>query len=353
MAVDYCEYNIILSFLEALLSLAKNGEDGRRLANEMVPGLLSALTQILRWLCRMLLSIHSSYFLIHCIWFWMDQFESNWGDLRSGVGTLHQSESSSTRVTQLCREKTQILQRGRGHDFFRSGAGSSSKGGKSDEEQSKGKGPQYGEEASKGKGPQYGEEASKGKGPQYGEAPKGKGPQYGEAPKGKGPQYGEAPKGKGPQYGEAPKGKGPQYGEAPKGKGPQYGEAPKGKGPQYGEAPKGNAYAKGPQYGEAPKGKGPQYGEAPKGYAKGEEAWKGYAKGPPPPPQYDENYIKGKAKASRLRMTGRRAKAMASMAKGMTTTIVATSMAMICMRAREIPQARAETIGNIWIIELE
>ena len=215
MAVDYCEYNIILSFLEALLSLAKNGEDGRRLANEMVPGLLSALTQILRRHCRMLLSIHSSYFLIHCIWFWMDQFESNWGDLQSGVGSLHQSESSSIRVTQLCREKTQILQRGRGHDFFRSGAGSSSKGGKSDEEQLKGKGPQYG-------------------------------------------------------------------------------EAPKGKGPQYGEAPKGYAYAKGPQYGEAPKGKGPQYGEAPKGYAKGEEAWKGYAKGPPPPPQYDENYIKGK-----------------------------------------------------------
>ena len=53
--------------------------------------------------------------------------------------------------------------------------------------------------------------------------------------------------------------------------------------------------------------------------------------------------------------TGRRAKAkaMASMAKGMTTKIVATSMAMIGMRAREIPQARAETIGNIWITEWE
>ena len=127
----------------------------------------------------------------------MDQFESNWGDLQSGVGSLHQSESSSIRVTQLCREKTQILQRGRGHDFFRSGAGSSSKGGKSDE----------------GKG-KYDEEQSKGK-------PKGK-----------------------------------------------------------------------PFDEEASKGKGPQYGEAPKGYAKGEEAWKGYAKGPPP--QYDENYIKGK-----------------------------------------------------------
>ena len=56
---------------------------------------------------------------------------------------------------------------------------------------------------------------------------------------------------------------------------------------------------------------------------------------------------RARAKASRLRMTGRRARAMASMAKGMTTTIVATSMAMIGMRAREIPQPRAETIGNI------
>ena len=62
-----------------------------------------------------------------------------------------------------------------------------------------------------------------------------------------------------------------------------------------------------------------------------------------------------KGRRRRSMTTGRRAKAkaMASMAKGMTTKIVATSMAMIGMRAREIPQARAETIGNIWIIELE
>ena len=261
MAVDYCEYNIIFSFLEALLSLAKNGEEGRRLANEIVPGLLSALTQILRRHCRMLLSIHSSYFLIHCIWFWMDQFESNWGDLQSGVGSLHQSESSSIRVTQLCREKTQILQRGRGHDVFRSGAGSSSKGGRSDEGNAKGK---YDEEQSKGKpkGKPYDEEASKGK-------PKGK-PYDEEASKGK-------PKGK-PYDEEAWKGyaKGKQYGEELKGyaKGKQYDENYiKGKG--QGKPPP-DDWQKGKGYGFYGKG----YDDDDRGYQYGYDRYEG--KGNPP-----------------------------------------------------------------------